>query len=60
MQYRLQELIDHPDSFTPSYKKRYQTFIENSNSLTATQSYAMIHLLGLDSVKGYQKTPDVC
>ena len=59
MQYRLQELIDHPDSFTPNYKKRYQTFIENSNSLTATQSYAMIHLLGLDSVRGYQKIPNV-
>lgn len=59
MQYRLQELIDYPDSFTPSYKKRYQTFIENSNSLTALQAYAMTHLLGLDSVKGYQKTPDV-
>ncbi len=58
MKYRLQELIDNPDSFTPSYKKRYQKFIEHSDSLSALQAYAMTHLLGLDSVKGYQKIPD--
>jgi len=58
MQYRLQELINNPDSFTPSYKKRYQKFIEHSDSLSSLQAYAMTHLLGLDSVKGYQKIPD--
>ncbi|HML05916.1 MAG TPA: lipocalin-like domain-containing protein [Methanobacterium sp.] len=58
MQYKLQELINDPDSFTPSYKKRYHKFIENSNSLYALQAYAMNHLLGLDSVKGYKNIPN--
>ncbi|MGZ7069499.1 MAG: lipocalin-like domain-containing protein, partial [Methanobacterium sp.] len=58
MKYRLQKLIDNPDSFTPSYKKRYQKFIEHSDSLYALQAYAMTHLLGLDSVKGYKDLPD--
>lgn len=58
MRYRIQELINNPDSFTPNYKKRYQKFIEHSDSLYALQAYAMNHLLGLDSVKDYQKIPD--
>lgn len=58
MQYRLQKLMDDPDSFTPSYKKRYRNFMENSSSLYALQAYVMTHLLGLDSVKGYKRIPD--
>ncbi len=58
MQYRLQELMDYPDSFTPSYRKRYQKFLQNSSSLYALQAYVMTHLMGLDSVKGYKMIPD--
>lgn len=58
MKYRLQELIENPDSFTPSYKKRYRKLIEHSDSLSPLQAYAINHLLGLDSVKGYQDIPN--
>ncbi|MBM4241312.1 MAG: ATP-binding protein [Euryarchaeota archaeon] len=58
MQYRLQDMINYPDSFTPSYKKRYKTFIKHSEFLTPLQAYVMTHLLGLDSSRGYEKIPD--
>ena len=57
MHYRLQELIDNPDSYTPSYKKRYQNLIQHCSSLTALQAYALNHLLGMDSSRGYQDIP---
>lgn len=58
MKYRLEYLIKNPDSYTPSYKKRYKTFIKNSESLSPLQAYAMTHLMGLDSSKGYDRIPD--
>jgi hypothetical protein len=58
MLHRIQELLDNPDSFTPSYRKRYEKLLEHCNLLTPLQAYAMNHLLGTDSSRGYQKIPD--
>lgn len=58
MKYRLEDLIKNPDSYTPSYKARYNEFIKHCNSLHPLQAYAMTHLLGLDSSRGYDKIPD--
>lgn len=58
MRYRLQDLLDNPDSFTPSYEKRYKKLLEHCDSLTSIQAYAMNHLLGMDSSRGYQKIPE--
>ncbi len=58
MKYRLEDMIKNPDSFTPSYKKRYEIFIENCQTLNPLEAYAMTHLLGLDSSRGYDKIPD--
>lgn len=57
MRHRLQDLLDNPDSFTPSYKKRYQELLKHCSSLTSMQAYAMNHLLGVDSSRGYQNIP---
>lgn len=58
MQYRIQDLLDNPDSFTPSYKKRYEKLLEHCDSLTSIQAYALNHLLGMDSSRGYQDIPE--
>jgi len=58
MHSRLQDLIDNPDSYTPSYKKRYQNLIKHCSSLTALQAYALNHLLGMDSSRKYQNVPE--
>jgi len=58
MHSRLQDLIDNPDSYTPSYKKRYQKLIKHCSSLTALQAYALNHLLGMDSSREYQNVPE--
>ena len=59
MHYRLQELIDHPESFTPSYWKRYQALQKYCDSLSPHQAYVMSHFLGLDSARGYAEIPAV-
>lgn len=58
MRYRIQDLLDNPDSYTPSYGKRYKKLLEYCKSLTSLQAYAMNHLLGVDSSRGYQNVPD--
>lgn len=58
MKYRLEDLLKNPDSYTPSYKKRYSTLMKHCKSLHPLQAYAMTHLLGLDSSRGYDKIPD--
>jgi predicted secreted hydrolase len=58
MRYRIQDLLDNPDSYTPSYRKRYEKLLEYCNSLTSTQAYAMNHLFGIDSSRGYKNIPD--
>lgn len=58
MKARLQDLIDNPYSFVPSYAERYQTFLKHCESLTPHQSYAMTMLLGPDSARGYAKVPN--
>lgn len=58
MQHRIQELIDNPDSFTPSYRKRYEELLNHCDSLTSLQAYAINHLLGPDSSRGYKDIPD--
>ena len=57
MKQRIQDLLDNPDSFTPSYRERYNKLLEYCDSLTPLQAYAMNHLLGLDSSRGYQDVP---
>ncbi|PKL67168.1 MAG: ATP-binding protein [Methanobacteriales archaeon HGW-Methanobacteriales-1] len=58
MRHRIQDLLDNPDSFTPSYQKRYQELLKHCSSLSSLQAYAMNHLLGVDSSRGYQKIPE--
>ncbi|NYB52678.1 MAG: ATP-binding protein [Methanobacteriaceae archaeon] len=58
MHHRISELLENPDSFTPSYRKRYEKLLEHCDSLTFLQAYAMNHLLGMDSSRGYQDIPD--
>lgn len=58
MRYRIQDLLDNPDSFTPGYSKRYKKLLEHCDSLTSIQAYALNHLLGMDSSRGYQDIPD--
>ncbi|AUB55278.1 hypothetical protein BK007_04100 [Methanobacterium subterraneum] len=58
MHHRVQDLLDNPDSFTPSYRKRYEKLLEHCNSLTSIQAYALNHLLGMDSSRGYHDIPD--
>lgn len=57
MQYLLEERIKNPDSFTPSYKRIYETLIQHSESLSPQQAYAMTLFLGMDSSKGYHPIP---
>lgn len=57
MKYLLKERIENPDSFTPSYKKVYETLIQHSESLSPQQAYAMTLFLGMDSSKGYHPIP---
>lgn len=58
-QYRLRYMLDNPDSFTPSFKRRYELLLQYSDSLSPHQAYAMSVLLGSDSSKGYKQLPDV-
>jgi len=58
MHYRIQDLIENPDSYTPSYRKLYQKLTEHCSSLTAQQAYALNHLLGRDSSRGYHEIPE--
>ncbi len=57
MQYLLKEKLKNPDSYTPSYKKVYETLIKHSSSLSPHQAYAMTFFLGMDSSKGYKPIP---
>jgi predicted secreted hydrolase len=59
MQRRIREMLAAPDSFTPSYKQRYETLLRNCDTLSAHQAYAMSVLLGQDNAKGYSPIPDV-
>ncbi len=57
MRYRLQDMIDNPYSFLPSYTTRYQTLIKYAQSLTPHQAYAMTMLLGKDAARLYPDMP---
>lgn len=57
MRYRLQDMLDNPYSFLPSYKERYQTLAGYAESLTPHQAYAMTMLLGRDSTRLYPDMP---
>lgn len=58
MQTRLRDLLAHPESFTPSYRKQYETLLQHSDSLTPHQAYVMTYLLGPDSPRGDRYRPD--
>src|SRR5262245_10646145 len=57
MAYRLEAMLERPDSFTPSYEKRYNMLLQHCDALSVHQAYAMTGLLGLDSSKGFQQIP---
>lgn len=57
MRARLQELIDDPETFTPSYADRYSEFIKYTESLSAHEVYAMSNLLGPDNAKNFEPLP---
>src|SRR5665811_1327163 len=41
MQARLRDLLANPESFTPSYRKQYETLLQHSDSLMPHQAYVM-------------------
>lgn len=55
---RLQDLIDRPYSWVPSFAKRYAMLLKHCESLTAHQAYAMTMLLGPDSSRDYERIPN--
>ncbi|MEI6372164.1 MAG: lipocalin-like domain-containing protein [Actinomycetes bacterium] len=57
MRVRLQALIDHPDSFTPSYRDRYRFLIEHCDGIDAHATYAITQLLGRDASRGFTELP---
>ena len=38
LQSRLRHLLQHPDSFTPSYRPRHETLLDHAGSLTPHQA----------------------
>lgn len=58
MQARLRDLIDNPTSFTPSYKKRYEAFLQHMEEMTPHQARAVSDLLGPDFDRGFEQIPD--
>lgn len=59
MQARLAELLAHPESFTPSYRKRYEFLRSHCKGLTAHATYAMTQVLGRDASRGFTELPEV-
>lgn len=57
MRVRLQELIDDPETFTPSYADRYSAFLEYCDSMSPHEVYAMSNLLGPDNAKNFEPLP---
>ncbi|WP_421908764.1 lipocalin-like domain-containing protein [Methanolacinia petrolearia] len=55
MQKRLADLLASPESFTPDYTERYETFLTYSSEMSPHQAYSMTNLLGQDSVRGYKE-----
>jgi predicted secreted hydrolase len=58
MRYYLQNLIDYPDSFTPSYADRYQALIQHADTLSPHQSYVYTGLLGADKTRDFDPIPE--
>ncbi|MBI4469717.1 MAG: carotenoid 1,2-hydratase [Acidobacteria bacterium] len=58
MRYRLQELIDHPESFTPDYRNFYNFLARHTDSLSPLQAYSMNTFLGADATRGYEEVPE--
>ena len=56
---RLDDLIEHPDTFTPDYADRYRFLREHCGNLSAHGAYAMNQLLGRDASRGYTELPKV-
>ncbi|NLV59762.1 MAG: carotenoid 1,2-hydratase [Clostridiales bacterium] len=54
---RLEEMRRHPLSFVPSREKRYRILLDHAQSLSPGQFYARTHLLGPESVVGYDPIP---
>jgi len=50
-------LLNNPDSFTPDYTSKYNTYLKYTDSLSPQQAYALTNFLGLDSDKGYAEIP---
>lgn len=53
----IQDLLDHPESFTPRYERRYRLLLAHCRSVSPLQAWAMSTLLGQDSVRGYEQMP---
>lgn len=51
--YHLRDLLAQPDSFLPSYERRYTTLLDFCDALSPHQAYAMSGLLGADKTRGY-------
>lgn len=58
MRYYLQNLIDYPDSFTPSYADRYQALIHHADALSPHQAYVYTGLLGADKTRAFDPIPE--
>ncbi len=56
----VQWLLDHPQSFNPSYRKRYRALLAAIDTLTPHQAYTICSkFLGSDAVQGFDPIPPV-
>jgi predicted secreted hydrolase len=51
------QLLANPLAYLPSYKDRYQTLLQHTESVSAHQVYARSIMQGMDSVTGYLPIP---
>jgi len=54
---RLNDLITNPDSCTPNYTPRYETFEEFTTTMSPHEAYVTTILLGPTSSRGYEEVP---
>lgn len=55
---RLRDLIAHPTTFTPSYRARYEAFLQYLDALTPHQAHVLGNLMGPDFDYGFKEIPD--
>ncbi len=57
--FRMEYLLNNPDSYTPDYTYKYDEFMKFTKSLSPHQAYVLSQFFGLDSDKDYKELPAV-